>query len=42
LLPRGEWRPLISPYGHCAGLPGRFEAESEFIERAMKDLLQRR
>lgn len=42
LLPHGKWRPLISPYGHCAGLPGRFEAESEFVERAMKDLLQRK
>lgn len=41
LLPRGEFRPLVSPYGDSAGLPGRFEQESEFMERAMKDLLQR-
>jgi homoserine O-acetyltransferase len=32
-------RPLVSPYGHCAGAPGRFAAETAEIERAMRTLL---
>lgn len=36
----GEWLPLESPYGHCAGAPGRFVKESEQIEAAMRELLE--
>ncbi len=39
LVPGAELRPLLSPYGHCAGAPGRFAAEMAFVERAMQDLL---
>ncbi|EIC85902.1 alpha/beta fold hydrolase [Serratia sp. M24T3] len=35
----GVWLPLESPFGHCAGAPGRFAAESEQVERAMRELL---
>lgn len=38
-LARGEWRPLTSLFGHCAGASGRLPAESAFICRAMADLL---
>ncbi|WP_243466083.1 hypothetical protein [Sodalis glossinidius] len=38
-LARGEWRPLTSLFGHCAGALGRLPAESAFICRAMADLL---
>ena len=40
LIPRAELRPLHSPYGHCAGAPGRFPAETAFIEQALRDLLE--
>ncbi len=36
----GEWLPLESPFGHCAGAPGRFVKESEQVERAMRELLE--
>ena len=36
----GEWLPLESPFGHCAGAPGRFVKESEQIEAAMRELLE--
>lgn len=39
LVPGAELRPLHSPYGHCAGAPGRFAAEMAIVERAMQDLL---
>jgi homoserine O-acetyltransferase/O-succinyltransferase len=35
-IPGAQLRVLISPYGHCAGAPGRFAAE---IEGAMRELL---
>jgi homoserine O-acetyltransferase len=38
-IPGAELRPLVSPYGHCAGAPGRFPAESAEIARAMRELL---
>jgi homoserine O-acetyltransferase len=38
-LAHAEWRPLASPYGHCAGAPGRFSAESAQIDQALRDLL---
>ncbi|MDE8342238.1 MAG: alpha/beta fold hydrolase [Acidocella sp.] len=34
-----EVRPLYSPYGHCAGAPGQFPAETALIEAAMRELL---
>lgn len=40
LISGAEFRPLHSPYGHCAGAPNRFAAETAFIEAAMRDLLQ--
>ncbi|MCC3747303.1 alpha/beta fold hydrolase [Rouxiella badensis] len=36
----GEWRPLVSPYGHCAGAPGRFARETAEIECAISELLR--
>lgn len=38
-LTNGRWRPLQSPYGHCAGAPGRFAAETGIMEQAMAELL---
>ncbi|TKI05315.1 alpha/beta fold hydrolase [Martelella alba] len=38
-LSNARWRPLLSPYGHCAGAPGRFAAETAVIEHAMAELL---
>ncbi|NDL63972.1 alpha/beta fold hydrolase [Acerihabitans arboris] len=38
-LKRAQWRPILSPYGHCAGAPGRFAAETAFIEQAIRELL---
>jgi len=32
--------PLVSPYGHCAGAPGRFTRESHEIEAAAFELLK--
>lgn len=34
-----ELRPITSPYGHCAGAPGRFAPETARIEQATRDLL---
>lgn len=39
LLARAEFRPLQSPYGHCAGGPGRFPNEMRQIAKAVNDLL---
>lgn len=41
LIAGAELRPLRSDFGHCAGAPGRFPAETAFIERAVRELLQR-
>lgn len=41
MVPGAELRPFRSPYGHCAGAPGRFPAEMEFLDTAMKELLRR-
>ncbi len=38
-IPGAELQVLISPYGHCAGAPGRFPAETAIIEAAMRALL---
>jgi homoserine O-acetyltransferase len=34
-----ELRVLVSPYGHCAGAPGRFLAETAEVEAAISTLL---
>ena len=41
LLADAELRPFHSPFGHCAGAPGRFAGETDFLERALADLLAR-
>ncbi len=38
-IPRARLVPLHSPYGHCAGAPGRFRPELAAIEREMRALL---
>jgi homoserine O-acetyltransferase len=38
-IPNATLRILHSPYGHCAGAPGRFPLETAQIEQAIKDLL---
>jgi homoserine O-acetyltransferase len=38
-LSHAELRPIESPYGHCAGAPGRFAEETMLIETAMRELL---
>lgn len=38
-LPNADWRPLESPYGHCAGAPGRFAKEHAAVEQAIRELL---
>jgi homoserine O-acetyltransferase len=35
-----ELRVLYSPYGHCAGAPGRFVAETVVVEQAIRELLE--
>lgn len=39
VLKQAELRPIISPYGHCAGAPGRFANETAQFETAMRELL---
>jgi homoserine O-acetyltransferase len=39
MIPGAELRVLASPYGHCAGAPGRFAAESAEVEAAIISLL---
>jgi homoserine O-acetyltransferase len=39
LMPNMEVRVLASPYGHCAGSPGRPGEDSAAVERAIWDLL---
>ena len=41
LIPGAELRPFRSDYGHCAGAPGRFPAETAFLEQALRELLAR-
>jgi len=38
-IPGAELRPIHSPYGHCAGAPGRFTTESAEIEKATLEIL---
>jgi homoserine O-acetyltransferase len=35
-----ELRVLTSPYGHCAGAPGRFPTETSIVEQAINDLME--
>jgi len=39
MVPGAELRPIDSPYGHCAGAPGRFEAPMARVEEALRELL---
>lgn len=39
MIPGAQMRVLDSPYGHCAGAPGRFAKETAAVERAMAALL---
>jgi len=39
LIPGAQLRVLPSPFGHCAGAPGRFRAETALLEQALRDLL---
>ncbi len=41
LVPGAELRPFASAYGHCAGEPGRFPTEMNFLDRALRELLTR-
>ncbi len=41
LIPGAELRPFRSDYGHCAGAPARFPAETAFLEQALRELLAR-
>ncbi len=34
-----EVRPFHSAYGHCAGAPGRFTSDMDFLETALRELL---
>ena len=38
-IPGATYRLLRSPYGHCAGAPGRFADETAEIDRALATLL---
>jgi homoserine O-acetyltransferase len=40
MIPGAEMRVLESPFGHCAGAPGRFARESAVVEAAMGALLR--
>ena len=40
-IPNAEFRPIASPYGHIAGVPGLLPAETLFVEQAIRDLLAR-
>ena len=40
-IPNAELRPMISDYGHCAGVPGLLPVETLFLEQAIGDLLAR-
>lgn len=39
-LRHAELRPMTSPFGHCAGGPGRYPAEMALIANAIRDLLR--
>lgn len=41
MVPGAELRPIDSPYGHCAGAPGRFAAPMAQVEGALRELLSR-
>jgi homoserine O-acetyltransferase/O-succinyltransferase len=39
MIPDAVIRPFRSPYGHCAGAPGRFPDEMAFLDAALLELL---
>lgn len=41
LIPGAQVRPFRSPFGHSAGAPGRFPQEMEFLETAIRELLDK-
>jgi homoserine O-acetyltransferase/O-succinyltransferase len=41
MVPGAQLRPLLSPFGHCAGAPGRFPNETAALEQALRELLAR-
>jgi homoserine O-acetyltransferase len=38
-IPNAELRPIYSPYGHIAGVPGLIPGGTLFLEEAIRDLL---
>jgi homoserine O-acetyltransferase len=40
MLSSAELRPFRSPYGHCAGAPGRFASETAELTKAFHDVLR--
>ncbi len=38
-IEQAVFRPMTSPYGHCAGAPGRFATESAYIETIFTEAL---
>ena len=40
LIADASFRLLCSPYGHCAGAPGRFASETAAIDAALAELLE--
>jgi homoserine O-acetyltransferase len=41
MISGAELRPFRSPFGHCAGAPGRFADDMTFLDQALRDLLSR-
>ncbi|MFB9949063.1 hypothetical protein ACFFP0_09410 [Rhizobium puerariae] len=39
MVANAELRPIHSPYGHCAGGPGRFPREMQQVSAAVEELL---
>jgi homoserine O-acetyltransferase/O-succinyltransferase len=40
MIPGAELRPFISPYGHCAGAPGRFAEPMAQLEATLREVLE--
>ena len=40
-MPHAELRPIPSIWGHMAGSPGANPTDAAYIDKALKDLLQR-
>lgn len=41
MIPNSEMVVLQSPYGHCAGAPGRFPRETSFIDNSLREFLKK-